>query len=223
MSVWLTLLKICKRFGFACIFLCLLTSSSKKPPYFYDERHLKDIVMIGDYIVRQGTGYEGLIITRLSNDTYSHIGLIVAITPRITIIHATTDDDPRRANQVIQSNLSEFIQPRLAHEWAIYRQRHLDLHDIDILVKGVTDHLGTPFVIATQDQAHLHKEPNDENNKGIYCSTLIADHLPDLLRARLHWDTINMPGLQGEVLYPSTLIRQEGSYLVYQERHTAIK
>ena len=76
---------------------------------------------VGDWVFRAGTGRESALIRYLDGGEYSHIGIVVAVAPEIRIVHATTDDDPARPNQVIASSFSEFSAPPLAGKIAAAR------------------------------------------------------------------------------------------------------
>lgn len=203
-------LKKCKLFFIACIFLLLKSSSVIHIPYFYDEVNVKYKFAVGDFIVRQGTAYESVLIKKLSQSEYSHIGLIIQINPKILIIHATTDDKVDKPNQVIISTLSEFIQPKLAKGWAIYRNERLTDKEIAIMVNKTQAKLGEPFMLFTRN----------EKEQGVYCTTLIADYLPISIYKILQWQQIDVPSLQGEILYPKALIDEKiGSRLIYKEQY----
>lgn len=200
--------KKCKLLLVACIFLFLQSSSVVDDIYFYNETNIRNQIKLGDFIVRQGTAYESEIIKKLSDSKYSHIGLIVQINPQILIIHATTDDKSDKPNQVILSTLSEFINPKLAHGWAIYRNDKLTNQEIDFMVKNTKRRLGEPFYLAAKN----------ESKQGVYCTTLIANYLPIAIYQQLQWQIIDVPSLHGEILYPKALIDEAiGSRLIYQE------
>ena len=84
---------------------------------------------VGDWIFRAGTGRESALIRHLDDGEYSHIGIVIAVSPEIRIAHATTDDDPAHPNQVINSSLAEFAAPRLAGNDAAERPADLNKDD----------------------------------------------------------------------------------------------
>lgn len=201
-------LKKCKPLLIVFIFLFLSSSSVINNFYFFDENKIKYKLVVGDFIVRQGTAYESVLIKQLSGNPYSHIGLIIQINPQILIIHATTDDKVAKPNQVIISTLSEFIHPKLAKGWAIYRNDKLTNQDIDKLIKNTKLQLGQPFYLTTKNKP----------TQGIYCTTLIANHLPISIYQSLQWQQIDVPSLYGQILYPKALIDKKiGARLIYQE------
>ena len=83
---------------------------------------------VGDWVFRAGIGQESALIRYLDDGAYSHIGIVVAVTPEIRIVHATTDDDPAHPNQVIASSFAAFTDPRLAGSIAAARPAFLAHH-----------------------------------------------------------------------------------------------
>ena len=61
---------------------------------------------VGDWVFRSGTSRESHLIQTLSNSDFSRIGMVVSLHPEPIIVHATTDDDPQRSNQVLSSTLT---------------------------------------------------------------------------------------------------------------------
>lgn len=191
-----------------CVFLLIKSSVPSSNFYFYNEDMIRNDVKLGDFIARQGTAYESELIQKLSGSQYSHVGLIVQVKPQILIIHATTDDKKDKPNQVILSTLSEFIQPKLAKGWAIYRNDRLNDEDIEKIIKNTKTQLGEPFYLSMKN----------EEAQGVYCTTLIANHLPKSIYYSLQWQKIDMLGLHGEILYPNAIIDESvGSRLIYRE------
>ncbi|MFT0213054.1 YiiX/YebB-like N1pC/P60 family cysteine hydrolase [Pseudomonas sp. F1_0610] len=152
---------------------------------------------VGDLIFRAGTGYESQIIQKLSGSTWSHLGVVVAVEPKIQIIHATTDDRPEQLNQVIQSTLAEFTDKRLALTWKAYRIKSLTLVEREILITELKKQLGQPFILGAADEPHR------------YCTTLIADALPIRLSQKLLWTETSFIGFQGQLLYPHAFLQLE--------------
>ena len=149
---------------------------------------------VGDWIFRAGTGRESALIRYLDGGEYSHIGIVVAVAPEIRIAHATTDDDPAHPNQVINSSLAEFTDPRLAGNIAAARPLFLDAAERAQLAAAVASHLGEPFHLTARDQSPR------------YCTTIIYDALT-ALRPAFHarWRHINLPLLEGDYLFPQAL------------------
>lgn len=146
---------------------------------------------VGDWVFRAGTSSESQLIQTLSNSQFSHIGMLVSLQPEPLIVHASTDDDPQRANQVLSSTLSEFIEPKLARHFAIARPSFLTAQENQQAAQHALQQLGQPFVLAERGSEHL------------YCTTLLADALQHSATAfQPQWQQINAPLLRGEYLFP---------------------
>lgn len=154
---------------------------------------------VGDWVFRAGTGQESALIRYLDDGEYSHIGIVVAVTPEIRIVHATTDDDPARPNQVIASNFAAFTDPRLAGSIAAARPLFLDEAERAQLAAVVAAQIGQPFHLRARDQSPR------------YCTTIIYDALT-ALRPAIHarWRHIDLPLLQGDYLFPRALAELPG-------------
>lgn len=147
---------------------------------------------VGDWVFRAGTSSESRLIQSLSNSQFSHIGMVVSLQPEPLIVHASTDDDPLRANQVLSSPLSEFIDPKLARHFAIARPSFLTAQEKQHAAQQLLQQLGQPFVLAERGTEHL------------YCTTLLADALQHAASPfQPQWQQINAPLLRGEYLFPS--------------------
>lgn len=147
---------------------------------------------VGDWVLRSGTSTESQLIQTLSNSEFSHIGMVVSLQPEPVIVHATTDDEPQRANQVLSTQLSDFIDPKLAHNFAIVRPRFLSAQDNQLAAQQLLQHVGQPFVLAARDSEHR------------YCTTLLVDALQHAgIAFQPQWQQINAPLLSGEYLFPS--------------------
>lgn len=120
---------------------------------------------VGDWVFRAGTGRESALIRHLDDGEYSHIGIVIAVSPEIRIAHATTDDDPAHPNQVINSSLAEFAAPRLAGKIAAARPVFLNESERAQLAAAVARHLGEPFHLTAREQSPR------------YCTTIIYDAL----------------------------------------------
>lgn len=159
----------------------------------------------GDWIFRAGTGQESAIIRTASNSKYSHIGVILTADP-ITILHATTNDDPTHPNQVIISTYEDFTAPEMAATIAIYRPIFLNEAEKLAILEQLKQQLGKPFRLTTQ------------TNHPRYCTTILYDAIktvrPDFT---LTWQHSYFPLFKGAYLppeaflrspYPITLIKQ---------------
>lgn len=158
---------------------------------------IKSKVHIGDLIVREGVGYESSVIKKISNSTYSHIGMITQVEPTILITHATTDDDIHKPNQVIVSSFEEFTSHKRAKGWAIYRQSLLTQQEIQHSVNYTKTQIGRKFDLAVKQE------------NGFYCSILIANSYPTKLSQQLQWTKVDILTFKGEMLYPNALIQEK--------------
>ena len=154
---------------------------------------------VGDWVFRAGTGRESALLRHLDDGEYSHIGIVIAVSPEIRIAHATTDDDPAHPNQVINSSLAEFAAPRLAGKIAAARPAFLNEDERAQLAAAVARHIGEPFHLTAREQSPR------------YCTTIIYDALT-ALRPSVHarWRHIDLPLLAGDYLFPQALAELPG-------------
>lgn len=146
---------------------------------------------VGDWVFRSGTSRESHLIQTLSNSEFSHIGMVVSLQPEALIVHATTDDDPQRSNQVLSSTLNEFIDPQLAGSFAIARPTFITAAANQQAAAWLLKQLSQPFVLADRSNPHL------------YCTTLLADALQQTKNPfQPAWQKINAPMFSGEYLFP---------------------
>lgn len=147
---------------------------------------------VGDWVFRLGTSAESHIIQSLSQGEFSHIGMLASLQPEPLIVHASTDDDPLRSNQVLTSTLSDFLDPALARSFAIARPAFITEQERQHAATWLLKQLQRPFVLAERNTEHL------------YCTTLLADALQHNATAFYpEWQQINAPLLSGEYLFPS--------------------
>ncbi|WP_432785355.1 hypothetical protein AAEX37_02205 [Oligella sp. MSHR50489EDL] len=172
-----------------------------KPPV---APHIAEKLAPGDLIFRSGTAYESYLIKQLSGSAFSHIGVVVQGAPAVAIIHATTDDDPARMNQVIRSSLAEFVSPELAAHWAVYRLPGLDSHSRAHLLQVLESNLGLPFRLRAS-----------ETDSERYCTTIIRDGLPPALQQQLQARPTSYPGFKGELLFPEAFLALQPLELIY--------
>ncbi|HHX06021.1 MAG TPA: hypothetical protein GX732_07820, partial [Pseudomonas sp.] len=111
---------------------------------------------VGDWVFRSGTSRESHLIQTLSNSDFSHIGMVVSLHPEPIIVHATTDDDPQRSNQVLSSTLNEFIDPQLAGSFAIARPTFVRAEEQQQAALWLSKQLRKPFVLAERSHPHLY-------------------------------------------------------------------
>jgi hypothetical protein len=166
---------------------------------------LKSLVKVGDWIFRDGVQVDSFIVKKLDGGEFSHIGMIVFVEPEIKVIHATTNDDENKPNQVIISTLTEFIAPDLAHKYAIVRPDFLSDKQKAQIAEELLMKQGESFKIASREQEHL------------YCTTLLYDAIvkykPDF---NPEWEYANLPLLiSGNYLFPSAFVNYPDITWIY--------
>ena len=171
----------------------------------YLEKAVGPKIQLGDWVLREGTGYESQLIKQLSGSHYSHIGVVSQVKPTVQIIHATTDDDPEHPNQVIVSSLAEFTQTKWANSWAIYRNTSLTPKQINESLHSLHQSLGQHFVIDVK-----------ENNPK-YCPTILYDSLPISMQSQLLWKQVSLTVMKGEILFPNAFIELKDTKLIYRK------
>lgn len=187
-----------------CFFLTLIYLQFKpSDKQNIDMTGLQAKLKVGDWIVREGVGYESILIKKMSQSDYSHIGVIVEIYPEIKIVHATTDDHPDRLNQIVVSTLSEFVDVSRSHQWAIYRHEKLTQQQRESVAFNILNQLGQAFILDIKQKPHR------------YCSTVIAEQLPKQQQQILKWSPVEFPGIHGELLFPNALISLKGVQNIY--------
>ncbi|TLX53663.1 hypothetical protein DN826_17260 [Stutzerimonas nosocomialis] len=200
--LWLCLAALCA-LGMASAYAVHHPTLAPTEPSI-DIRHLPPLA-IGDWVLRMGTSTDSRVVQQLSSGAYSHIGMVVAVEPRVMVIHATTDDHPERANQVLLSTLEEFFQPGLASRIAIARPTFLQTPQKLAIARALLAEQGKPFVLEPRDTAHR------------YCTTLLAD----AIRAEHPafdppWQHIDVAFFRGEYLFPQAFVDYPGVEWVYR-------
>lgn len=160
---------------------------------------------VGDWIFRSGTSGDSHIIRQLSGGDYSHIGMIVASSPQVLIVHASTDDQPEHPDQVLLSSLEEFIHPSLARSFAIARPTFLDAQQKTRIARLLLAQRGQAFFI----------QPRGEPNR--YCTTLLAD----AIRSEAPgfdpvWSAVNLAFFRGDYLFPRAFAEHPQIRWIYQ-------
>lgn len=145
----------------------------------------------GDWIFRSGTSRESLLIRHLSNSAYSHIGMVVETAPQVRIVHASTDDDPARPNQVLLSSLAEFAAAEHAEAIAVARPKFLSREQRLKTARHVRQRVGERFVLAARHKPHR------------YCTTLLRDAIrTQQADFELPWQRLDTALFAGEYLMP---------------------
>ncbi|MBP6563778.1 MAG: hypothetical protein KA214_09925 [Neisseriaceae bacterium] len=163
-------------------------------------------VQRGDLILRMGTGMDSLLIKQAGGGRYSHIGMVVQTQPEVIIIHATTDDDPERLDQVLLTPAAVFLAPKRATAYAQLRPLFLSQEQIEQMITGLRAQLGQPFVLASEEADHL------------YCTTLIQSALAQQRPAfKLAWQTVTAPVFKGRYLFPDAFLAHVDMQLLQQQ------
>ena len=146
-------------------------------------------IEIGDFIYRMGSDADSELIAHLSGFDFSHIGMVVQTQP-IRIIHATTDDDANKANQVISSSFAEFTQK--AKGYAITRAHFLTQAEKTTLAHALEQRLGEAFVLLAKGE------------KNLYCTTLLEREIQKLRPFSPSYQHIDVPVFRGKYLFPKS-------------------
>ncbi|WP_181882595.1 MULTISPECIES: YiiX/YebB-like N1pC/P60 family cysteine hydrolase [unclassified Helicobacter] len=139
----------------------------------------------GDFILRKGRNTESVVIARLSDSLFSHIGMVVSTNPFL-IIHATTDDNPNFPNQVIISPLEEFLEQ--GKVFALLRLKAPQSMR-EMLAMDSKEHLHRAFVLDTSDSR-------------LYCTSFLETLIAKHMSISLPYTQISAPIISGEYLFP---------------------
>lgn len=166
---------------------------------------ISSTLKIGDWIFRQGTAIDSLLVKQLGGGEFSHIGMIISVAPEVKIIHATTDDFENRPSQVLISTLDEFISPDLAQTYAIARPIFLTDEQKQQVADMLQTKLGEKFVLASREAPHL------------YCTTLLYDAIiqvmPDF---NVEWQHSDFALFYGNYLYPNAFAKYKDLIWIYK-------
>ena len=180
--------------------LCLQPAAQRLPPSAILQSTLNlPPLQLGDVVFRCGRGIDSAIISEISKSKYSHVGMVAALQPQIVIIHATTDDVPTKANQVIASTLSFFVQE--AKRFAVKRYA-LSAQEQQQIAAFLHSQLGEPFVL-------------DGKRDSLYCTTLIVKALGAQRSASLRFHYLQFFGITGWFLFPEDLWQDARSQVIY--------
>lgn len=158
---------------------------------------------IGDIVLRTGTTVDSLVIQKLANVQYSHIGVITQISPEVIVVHATTDDDPNKPNQVLATKFDTFVSPKFAKNFLIIRPNFLSTIEKNIFATEIANKTGHAYILKNQQEENL------------YCTTLLEQPLLKLRPTiQLKWHAINLGPFQGDYLFPDTFMDIEGMTVI---------
>ncbi len=151
----------------------------------------------GDLVFRRGFGTESRLILEAQGKgrvPYSHVGIVAATNP-VSIVHATTSDDPKHPNSVVASTLAGFLA--LGDGAGVVRPSW----DDDLrsrAARRALDMKGKAFRLVPDDPDAL------------YCTTLIEKALSPDLKPDFPRTTVKVPVLGGDYLFPAALWEAEG-------------
>jgi len=161
----------------------------------------------GDWVFRSGVDVDSRFIQHLSQSEFSHIGIVVAIEPNILIAHATTDDDPKQPNQVLITQLDDFIAPSRAKNFAVARPAFLNTQQRIQTALYASQQVGKPFILDDKAEPHF------------YCTTLILNAIHSQTNDfNPKWQYLDMAVFQGYYLFPQALT-QEKIQWIYDSSH----
>ncbi len=187
--------------------LVVLWCSTKAEPVVSGGPDLSQLpaLQTGDWLFRLGHSADSRLVHQLSDGDYSHIGMVVATEPQVLVVHATTDDDPQRLNQVLISTLEDFLQPALARHFAIARPEFLNADQKQAAARMLHDTIGAPFVLDVRSQPHR------------YCTTLLAEAIKtQAADFEPAWTRLDNPLYRGDVLFPSAFADYPGVAWLYR-------
>lgn len=151
----------------------------------------------GDIILRDGLGLESALIRQISKSDYSHIGLVVSLEP-VLILHATTNDDLSKTNQVLLSSLEDFA--RLSKKIAVKRY-DLSKAMREKIIDQALKFKGRAFVLSP-------------DNDAFYCTSLIEETFSGVYDLNLSKEWLSVPALSGTYLLPKAFFNDEKSKLI---------
>lgn len=159
-------------------------------------------LQVGDWVFRSGTAGDSHWIQRLSHSAYSHMAVVAQTSPRVLLVHATTDDDPTRRDQVILSDWDSFASADLSAALAVARPRFLSAAQRAASARHAAARVGQPFALRARGDTPL------------YCTTLVLDAVrsqaPHFNPA---WQTLDVPTLRGQYLFPRALAQADVQWL----------
>lgn len=159
-----------------------------------DAKHLQ----MGDWIFRSGTGGDSALIRRLSAGAYSHVGLVVQTEPEVWVVHAATDDDEQRPNQVLRTHLADFLSAQRADAAAVARPRFLTAMQREQTAHHAARQIGREFVLAPREQG------------GFYCTLLLTEAVAAQgVVLPVDWQYVDLAVFRGEYLFPQGLLGAE--------------
>ncbi|GEM_PF-596681 len=173
----------------------------------FDVDKIEDKVRLGDLVLREGTATDSNVIMMLSSSDYSHIGIVTEISPDIIITHATTDDDPEHADQVIKTPLEEFWNTKNADAGMLLRLDFINKDNVNTVINSVNSKIGQSFVLTYK---------GNSQERPMYCSILIYTALKEVNKDfSLKWQFVDIPLVRGDYLFPQAFIDSKDSKIIY--------
>lgn len=188
--------------NFLAIFAFILTFSLQlnASEHRFDLSNLPEI-QTGDLIFRATHEFDSQIIIKISDFKYSHIGFIVNAEP-ILIVHATTNDDKNRKNQVILSTLDEFVKD--ATKFGISRINFLTQSEKNNIAQTLLARIGEPFVLLKDSQDSL------------YCTTLLEHAIAKFTPFSPVYQQVDTAVFKGKYLFPKAFFEYSGIKAIYE-------
>ncbi|MDA3055835.1 YiiX/YebB-like N1pC/P60 family cysteine hydrolase [Campylobacter sp. CN_NA1] len=159
---------------------------------------------VGDLIFRLGDEFDSLLIARISDFRYSHIGVVIDTAP-LTILHATVGggETDKENGAVIKSSFDEFLAH--ARKIGVARINFLTQTQKNELVQNLKAKLGEKFILAKST------EPN------LYCTTLIEREIFKIYpNFTPKYTQINAPIFNGLYLTPKAFLEYDGVEILYE-------
>lgn len=155
---------------------------------------------VGDLVFRKGLGAEALIINKLSTSPYTHIAMVIQTKPTL-LIHATTDDDKTKPNQVFLSSFEDFATH--GTKIAIKRLKFSKEQKRQI-AHFAQKELGRKFILSADKEA-------------FYCTNLIENSISKVVKDfKLKRKYVDIAIVNGDYLFPKAFFDDEKSFLIYE-------
>lgn len=156
---------------------------------------------VGDVILRMGVGVDSVVIAKLSNSKFSHVGIISQVHPDIMVTHATTADDAGSAfDGVIKIKLANFVSQ--SERLAIVRYEQLLKSSQEQIQAYLSSQEGKPFILSTDSNA-------------LYCSNLVLVALKDHVKLKIEPQQVQLALFQGPYIMPQAFLDDPNASLIY--------
>lgn len=190
------------------IYIFLLSGCIERKDIEIPISTLKD----GDIVFRRGTGITSQVVLGAdSKGVYSHIGIIKFIDNECCVIHSVPEEPDFEGDidRVKIESINSFFSWKKASSGAIMRVK-----DIPEIAAKASEHA---YFLFTQNVLFDH-DYNIKDTTKMYCTELVdfvyKKEGVDLSEGRLN--RINIPGFNGEYLFPSDIISNDKLYIIYK-------